>query len=236
MYLSVLFQVIARIGSWRFCATSSDNTGNTRKARKLLCQCYPNILNLQDACHLLNLAVKAIALLPEFKDVIHQIRVILAFMSRSAYAMEHFDHQRDVLGISRGLEAIGDTRFGTIYWAGRSIQRCLPAFRAIVENESLGINISVSSTHCTQAPRLTHNFCKSMNELFMEGHAKLMFEFELGKLLSATGPWAKVIKCLENAHVTADNVYLYWLAILAQLEEDLKKNSFSMKPSTIKDI
>ena len=133
-----------KIGPWKFCATSSDNTGNTRKARRLLCERYPHILNLQDACHLLNLGIKAIALLPEFENVIHQIRTILAFMSQSSYAMEHFDHQRDQLGISRGLESIGETRFGTIYWAGRSVQRGLPAFRAIIEDESLGINIAVS--------------------------------------------------------------------------------------------
>ena len=92
-------------------------------------------------CHLLNLAIKAIALLPEFEQIIHQIRGILAFMSRSSYAMEHFDHKRHELGIARGLEAIGDTWFGTLYWAGRSIQRCLPALQAIVEDEQLGISI-----------------------------------------------------------------------------------------------
>ncbi|KIJ59093.1 hypothetical protein HYDPIDRAFT_162797 [Hydnomerulius pinastri MD-312] len=213
-----LDRIVTKIGPWRFCATSSDNTGNTQKARRLLCTKYPHILNLQDACHLLNLAIKAIALLPEFENVTHQIRAVLAFMSRSSYAMEHFDHKRNVLGITRGLEAVGDTRFGTLYWASRSVQRGLPAFRAIIEEESLGINIS------------------SLNELFTEGSSKLTFEFELSKLLSALGPWAKALKCLESAHVTADTIYFYWLAIMAQLDEDLTKNPYKMQMSTIEDI
>ena len=69
-------------------------------------------------------------------------------MSHSSYAMEHFNHQLDQLHIMRGLEAIGNTQFGAIYWAGRSIQCCLLAFCAIVEDESLGVNISV----CDQTP------------------------------------------------------------------------------------
>ena len=77
---------------------------------------------------------------------------------------------------------------------------------------------------------------QSFNDLFTEGCSKLTFEFELSKLLATLGPWAKALKCLESAHVTADTVYFYWLAIMAQLEEDLKKNRFKMPMSTIEDI
>lgn len=66
-------------------------------------------------------------------------------MHRSTYSMEHYDYQRRKLNISRGLETVGDTRFGTIYWAAESVRRGLPAFRAIVADESLGISISVST-------------------------------------------------------------------------------------------
>lgn len=58
--------------------------------------------------------------------------------------MEHFDYERSKLGIRRGLEGIGDTRFGTIYWAGKSVQRGLATLQAIVQRDSLGIDIAVS--------------------------------------------------------------------------------------------
>jgi len=64
-------------------------------------------------------------------------------MSHSSYAREHFNHVRSRLGISCGLESIGDTRFGTIFWAALSIQRGLPAFQALIENPSLHIEIGV---------------------------------------------------------------------------------------------
>jgi len=59
-----------KVGVWNFCAVSSDNTGNTKKAQRLLCEKYPHIFNMQDACHLLNLAVKDICMLHDFEEVI----------------------------------------------------------------------------------------------------------------------------------------------------------------------
>ncbi|KAG2131747.1 hypothetical protein DEU56DRAFT_953211, partial [Suillus clintonianus] len=150
--------------------------------------------------------------------VIQQVRTILAHMSRSSYTMEHYDQKRADLGISRGLEAIGDTRFGTIYWAALSIQRGLPAFQAVVEDTDLGIDIA------------------SLNDIFVPGGAKLNFELELSKLLAVIGPWAKGTRCLEGAHVTPDQVYFVFLGILAQHEEDFRKNEFRLRNSTIGSV
>ena len=54
------------------------------------------------------------------------------------------------LKIGRGIESIGETWFATVYWTAASVQRCLPAFTAIVENQDLGIDLSVHQTmlHC----------------------------------------------------------------------------------------
>ncbi|KAF9228359.1 hypothetical protein BS17DRAFT_763855 [Gyrodon lividus] len=56
--LEALERVINKIGLWNFGATSTDNTGKPQKAHKILCQHFPHILNMQDACHLLNLGIK----------------------------------------------------------------------------------------------------------------------------------------------------------------------------------
>lgn len=49
------------------------------------------------------------------------------------------------MGISRGLETIGETRFGTLYWSGKSVLRGLPALKAIAADEELQIKITVSN-------------------------------------------------------------------------------------------
>ncbi len=37
------------------------------------------------------------------------------------------------LGIRRGLQAIGKTRFGTIIYSSSSVQRCTPAIQKVIE-------------------------------------------------------------------------------------------------------
>jgi hypothetical protein len=48
---------------------SRGGSVNTRLARQKLVELYPHIINLQDPCHKLSLAVKSIGKLPEFQPV-----------------------------------------------------------------------------------------------------------------------------------------------------------------------
>ncbi|KAG1752554.1 uncharacterized protein EDB91DRAFT_1293232 [Suillus paluster] len=122
--------------------------------------------SIEDPCHLLNLAIKDICLLPEFAEVIQS---------------KHFDHQCALLNIGRGLEGISDTRFSTLYWAALLVQRGIPAFQAIIEDESLGIEIK-----------------GNLNELFVPGGPRYRFEMDLPKFLSVVGPWARGLKLLNS--------------------------------------
>lgn len=47
----------------------------------------------------------------------------------------------------------------------------------------------------------------------------MSFELELTRICSVLGPIAKAIKCLESSHSTPGDVYLFWLAITAHLEQ-----------------
>ena len=48
---------------------------------------------------------------------------------------------------------------------------------------------------------------QGLNVLFMPGGPKFLFEVALSKLLQVTGPWAKGLRVLEAADVTADHLY-----------------------------
>jgi len=116
---------------------------------------------MADACHNLHNACKDICNLPEFKPVVYlfnlgriqtdvlarqvisQMREVLAFMSLSSYTLDYFDVAREKLHIERGLQSIGETRFGTIYWSLDSVLEGMPAFINIVQDESLGIESEV---------------------------------------------------------------------------------------------
>lgn len=70
----------------------------------------------------------------------------------------------------------------------------------------------------------------------MPGGRKILFELALSKLLQVTGPWAKGLRVLEAADVTADHIYYVFLGIMSQLDEDFQKNEFSLNLNTIEDI
>ncbi|RPD52677.1 hypothetical protein L226DRAFT_474064 [Lentinus tigrinus ALCF2SS1-7] len=197
--LEFLEPVVLKLGPSNFSATVSDNTGNTRKACELLTAKFPHILNFQDCCHEINLALLQINDLDEFKEVCvnpstilcstcasHDVKDILTYMHKSTYSMEHFDDARTQLGISHGLVKIGKTRFSTYVSAVSSIKRCLPAFEKITCNEAL--------------------------------------------------PFARAIKCLESAHSTPSDVYVFWLAIMATLERRFIQQRIHLPIHTIESI
>lgn len=67
--VTISFQVIKEIGPERFRGITSDNTGNTSAARKLIHEAYPSIIILPDPCHRLNLLCKDISKMDAFKEV-----------------------------------------------------------------------------------------------------------------------------------------------------------------------
>lgn len=69
--------MIDTIGRARFAAVVSDNAGNTRVAREILCQDIDTLLNLPDPAHHLNNTVKEIGKLEYFSEVSLNQRCIL---------------------------------------------------------------------------------------------------------------------------------------------------------------
>lgn len=57
------------VGPERFAAICSDNTGNTKKARRNIVEMFPTVLNLADICHHLANTAKDISRLVEFRKV-----------------------------------------------------------------------------------------------------------------------------------------------------------------------
>ncbi|KAG1825476.1 uncharacterized protein BJ212DRAFT_1294907 [Suillus subaureus] len=229
----LLESVILDIRPFQFSGSSSDDMGNTKNSHRDLLAKRPYILNLQDACHLLSLCSKQICQLPELKEMISygsrfnssmmllysqisdHLRKVLSFMDKSGYAMEHFNYQHNMLKIGHGLEKISKTQFANIHWSAASLQCGLPAMQAIISDSNLGIDI------------------KGLNHFFKENTTdSLMFQVDLAKLIAVTGPYTKAIQCLELAQTTCADVYLYWLAIVTQMEQLIQGNTIRLCKET----
>lgn len=63
--------MLNQVGPENVSGVVSDNTRNMRKTRELLVKLFPHILNFQDCCHEINLALLQINELDEFKDVMN---------------------------------------------------------------------------------------------------------------------------------------------------------------------
>jgi len=67
------------------------------------------------------------------------------FFQKSTFANAQLRISRQKYKVSRGLVPIGKTRFGTIYFAGSSIQRCLTPLRELCGDETSRVVIPVGS-------------------------------------------------------------------------------------------
>ena len=76
--------------------------------------------------------------------IISQLQELLAFMSLYSLTQDHFDLAHEELHIPRGLQSAGETCFGKIYWSLNSIINGIPAFKKIVQDQSVGIESQVS--------------------------------------------------------------------------------------------
>jgi hypothetical protein len=68
-YLIIFPQIIDQIGHKRFCCVSSDNTGNMRVSRDILCDVIRTMLNLPDPNHHMSNTIKDIVVLAYFAEV-----------------------------------------------------------------------------------------------------------------------------------------------------------------------
>jgi hypothetical protein len=81
---SLALQVMEEIGLHRFSAVVTDGAANVTRARSLIVEKAPTVLNMWDPCHKLSLLIKDICTISELKPVrIH------ALLSNSIPELSH---------------------------------------------------------------------------------------------------------------------------------------------------
>ncbi|KAF8993376.1 hypothetical protein BDQ17DRAFT_1252989, partial [Cyathus striatus] len=194
----------------------SDDAGNTHKACQLIAQWNPQILNFADACHNLHNACKDICNIEAFKPV--HVNLLNLYCLFSFNELDHkptaglacihefinvyYNHYRAAcseLGITRGLQWIGETRFATIYWSADSVLRGIAGFKQIV--------------------------CNSYE-----------FQCDLKQLHAVLQPLAHAIKCLEASQTNTGHVYVFWLAVVVQLQDIIVKDDTLKSPKYLQNV
>ncbi|KAG8725100.1 hypothetical protein FRC09_008778 [Ceratobasidium sp. 395] len=204
----VLDKTLQDIGVENFAAVVSDNARNTRAACELIEHKYPWIIALQYACHLLNHATKEIGQLEYFQPCISKLKTIITHFHTSAYAARHLAALQILYQVAKGLASTGLTRFANYYYASLSTLLCLSLICELLSSGVL--DLKPSSPIYWMLDRIEVQ----------------RFEEELKQLVSVLEPLARDIKCLELSHSTLSNVYVFWLAILAQFQSMFKDSNW----------
>ena len=69
MYTRLLIPIITSVGAEKWAATVSDSTNVTKAARRETTQVVKTMLNLRDSVHHIQLTIKDVTTLEEFKPV-----------------------------------------------------------------------------------------------------------------------------------------------------------------------
>jgi hypothetical protein len=126
---------------------------------------------------------------------------------------------RQEVGVARGLEKVGKTRFATHYWSALSVERNLLSISSLVKDGSATIKVSDVLLHWV-AQSLTPS--QGLDDgVFMRQHSKANTTYmrELTTYTSIMAPIARSIKALEGRAANAADVYIFWIAIAASLQK-----------------
>ncbi|KAJ6538426.1 hypothetical protein B0H10DRAFT_1856930 [Mycena sp. CBHHK59/15] len=192
------------IGRQHFASLGSDSTGNTKLGRELVQADVATVLIVPDPCHHLSNTIKDICVIEYFVDCIGKMRTTITYFSHSTYSATHLKALRVILDINKGLEKIGKTRFGTLYWSSHSLLRCLSAISELINTGIINL------------------------AWFKQLRAYQNFELELQQLNQILEPIARAIKCLEGLEVTVGDIWKFYVAITAVLHDLFEDNSLSI--------
>ncbi|KAJ6595413.1 hypothetical protein B0H10DRAFT_1679533, partial [Mycena sp. CBHHK59/15] len=189
------------IGRQHFASLGSDSTGNTKLGRELVQADVATVLIVPDPCHHLSNTIKDILATAQ---CIGKMRTTITYFSHSTYSATHLKALRVILDINKGLEKIGKTRFGTLYWSSHSLLRCLSAISELINTGIINL------------------------AWFKQLRAYQNFELELQQLNQILEPIARAIKCLEGLEVTVGDIWKFYVAITAVLHDLFEDNSLSI--------
>lgn len=64
----------------------------------------------------------------------------MKYFKKSSFARAHLNALRLEDGVTRGMQAMGNTRFVGMYWSGKGVLHCMPLVLKLVRNGTLRLN------------------------------------------------------------------------------------------------
>ncbi|KAJ3792212.1 ribonuclease H-like domain-containing protein, partial [Lentinula aff. detonsa] len=189
------------VGREHFAGTCADSTGNTRKGRTLVKDAVPTVMALPDPCHHIHNTVKDITNLPEFQNMISVLRAVIKHFSHSNFGNKLLKNAQADDEVTKGLVKIGKTRFATHYSAAVALDRCFTNIQNLIVTKAI-------------KPKN-----KEMVDTITGQRDSMVFKLNLLQYTRIVDPLARSLWSLEAQESTMGDVYLFYMAIGAELKD-----------------
>ncbi|KAJ7581665.1 hypothetical protein C8J56DRAFT_793395, partial [Mycena floridula] len=183
----------------------SDTTGNVKKARRLICEKWPWILNCPDPCHQLNLLMKDIMVgsktypkIKGFAEVMTVVSTITTYFSHSNYGQHHLAKEMKKEKDSRGIQAAGATRFSSFSINAKSVARCFSGIQ-----RCFAAGVLPFETKAT----------KAIIKYLETGADSFKFQAQLHHANMLLTPIARGLETLEGQNTTLSDVFAIFIGI-----------------------
>ncbi|KAF8154878.1 ribonuclease H-like domain-containing protein [Crassisporium funariophilum] len=206
-----LLKTISSVGEEQWAAAVSDSTNVTKAARQQTTESVKTILDLRDCVHHIQLTIKDITALEEFKPFIRSLKGLLKYFGKSSFAVAKLREVRNLAGTDEpvnGLQKIGKTCFGTYWLACTALDPCLLFICNLVINKV----IKFKNTHVQSM------FANCGSDKYSS------FEKHLVLYMNIVAPLIRSFWSLEAAHANTSDVFVFWLAAGATLNDLFSKD------------
>ena len=133
--------VIENIGLEKFAAFVTDSGSNCRRAREIIEQNYPHVLNIRCAAHAINLIAADFSKIPKVSTFISELNKVVRFFKNSHVAHNELrDGLRNMKISGGGLRTYVKTRWGSLFDAVDSVIRARPVFDWVCKCKALFMN------------------------------------------------------------------------------------------------
>jgi uncharacterized protein DUF659 len=128
----IIKNVILTVGPEKFVAIVSDNGSNIAAARRIICEEYPNILNVRCIAHCINLISSDIVKVHTIKSLIKCANSLTKYFKNSNLASAWLKEAIQLKGIEGGgLKTYVETRWTTVYECVSSVWRLKDALQNV---------------------------------------------------------------------------------------------------------
>jgi len=204
----------------RLCSSVAEYNQGCHKARRIQAGGYQRI----------GLPTDSLIMILSSVQFISPMKSIIQHFSKSSFSTTKLHEARNVAGNDepvKALQKIGKTRFGTYWLASTALDPCLSAIRELVGAKVMKFKVDSSQFVLLHLSRLIihHPQNTKVQGMFLSRHNSKYIEFEKGILQynSIVAPMIRSLWSLEAAHANASDVFLFWLAAAATLDDLFSK-------------